>query len=210
MNVLSIDFDIIMAPDIGLYNPLIRAGSEEKNVTLKKLCEDFPMLNNCRADLNHYQKIVNFLINNIKHLNPKDIRVSFTHEDIKHLLSGLSNVNMFSIDHHHDLGYVNPEDDVEENIPCTCANWGDFFLRDKTITHFTWLKNTNSSEHPIYSKDSRITTFNLSDYDLNDIPKIDKLFLCLSPEWTSEAFFPLFYLILDLINGQKNCHLEMH
>lgn len=211
MNVLSIDFDIIMAPDIALYNPLIRAGAESESVSLEKLCNDFPALRSCRADLNHYHKIVSFIINHTSHLQVDDIRVAFNHEDIKHMLNNEKEVHVFSIDHHHDLGYPIPNEEKEEyNSLCTCANWGDFYFRNGTICDFTWIKNVNSDEPIDYANDSRVKMVNLADFDLNTLPKIDKMFLCLSPEWTSSMYFPLFYIILDLINNQKGCHLEMH
>lgn len=212
MNILSIDFDIIMAPDIPLYNQFVRGtNGQGKNVTLETLCSDFPMLNHCRADLNHYQKIVTYLLGIIKDVEEKNIRVAFSHEDIKYMLDESSDVHVFNIDHHHDLGYPVPEEEKERaDKICTCANWGDFYFRNGTITKFTWLKNANSDEHPIYKEDERVTILNLIDFDLNTLPPIDKIFLCLSPEWVSNTYTPLFYLILDLINSQKDCHLEIH
>lgn len=210
MNVLSIDFDIIMAPDIGLYNPMVKAGQNEDNITVEKLAKDFPMLQYCRADLNHYHKIISYLLTQISNLKFEDIRVSFNHEDIKNVLGDCDNVNMFSIDHHHDLGYPNPEKDEEEETKCHCANWGDYFLSNKTINSFTWLKNANSEEHPIYKNDLRVKMINLADFDLKQLPKMDKLFICLSPEWVAPMYYPLFYAMLDLINQQKDCHLEVY
>lgn len=210
MNVLSIDFDVIMAPDISLYNHLVSGVVDENDSkTLEKITESFPMLAHCRADLGHYAKIFLYLMNNIQHLNPEDIRVAYNHEDIKYILSECKNAHVFNIDHHHDLGYPIP-DGVEEKDICTCANWGDYFLRHGTITHFTWLKNTNSDIPIRYDGDERITFINFNEFELNDLPKIDKLFICLSPEWVSSNYFPLFYLMLDYINNQKNCRLQMH
>ena len=214
MNVLSIDFDIIMGPDISLYNHLVDGGGDEER-TLAKMCENHPFLNYCRADLHHYAKIVNFITQHISHLTVKDIRVAHSHEDIKYMLDDCNDAHVFNIDHHHDLGYPPPPgvQEQEEEVVCTCANWGDFYFNKGIISHFTWIKNTNSDLPAKYSEDSdnRVTFINFNDFDLNiDLPKIDKLFICLSPEWSSENYFPLFYLLLDLINSQKNCHLELH
>ena len=49
-----------------------------------------------------------------------------------------------------------------------------------------------------------------SETRLEELPHMDKLFLCLSPEWTPSMYHPLFYTILDLINSQKHCHLEVN
>lgn len=210
MNVLSIDFDIIMAPDIALYNHLVNGVVQgDDSRTIERLSENFPMLNHCRADLGHYSKIFFYLMNNISHLKVEDIRVAYNHEDIKYMLKECSDAHVYSIDHHHDLGYALPQGVPEEDI-CTCANWGDYFFKHGNISHFTWIKNTNSDMTQKYEDDPRVTLIELNDFDLHELPKIDKLFLCLSPEWVSPNYTPLFYLILDLINSQKNCHLEMH
>ena len=88
MNVLSIDFDIIMAPDIPLYNHLIRGIDKNgKNLTVNTLGDDFPFLKCCRSDLGHFQKIFLHLVDILPSLNVEDNRVSYSHEDIKYLFS---------------------------------------------------------------------------------------------------------------------------
>lgn len=208
MNVLSIDFDIIMAPDINLYNGLV-GPSENGEREISKLINDYPMLGGCRADLGHYQRIVNLLMSIIEHLKVEDIRISYNHEDIKNVLNTISDVTVYTIDHHHDLGYPNP-DQKQEDIPCTCANWGDFYFKNGTISKFVWLKNSNSDIHPDYINDDRTEFFDFGEFDFDKNPiHFDKLFICLSPEWVPEMYHPLFYTILDMINRQKNCHLEI-
>ena len=81
MNVLSIDFDIIMAPDLPLYNNLIRVGE----CPLKIVQERFPILQYVKADLGIYQTLVPRILQITKDLKPQDIRVSFSHEDIKYM-----------------------------------------------------------------------------------------------------------------------------
>lgn len=209
MNVLSIDFDIIMAPDINLYNPMIHtADNDEERVTFDKLVKDFPMLSGCRADLNHYHKIVNFLLNQISYLDAKDIRIAFSHGDIENLLENAQDVCVYNIDHHHDLGYWGPNE--EPRPTCACENWADYYLKKGVISNYIWIKNNNSDERPEYKNDLRFKSFDLRDFDLDTLPKIDKLFICLSPEWTPSMYYPLFYVILDLINQQKGCHLEVY
>lgn len=208
MNVLSFDFDIIMAPDINLYNPLV-GPSKDNSRTVEKIMEDFPLLKGCRADLNHYQKLLTYILDVVKELKVQDIRISFSHEDIKNVLKDCSDVHMYNIDHHHDLGYPQPEEEESEDI-CTCANWADYYFNDNTIIDYIWIKNGNSNEHPEYKTDLRVKSFDLGEFDLNQLPKMDKIFICLSPEWVPEMYHPLFYSMLDLINREKNCHLEVY
>lgn len=208
MNILSIDFDIIMAPDINLYNNLV-SPSEDGMRNITKLAEDHPLLQGCRADLGHYQRIVEILMNVIYGMGVEDIRISYSHEDIKNVLNDLSNVTVYNIDHHHDLGYPN-FNNVEES-GCTCANWGDFYLKNGTIGKLVWLKNNNSEMHEDYQNDSRVKFINFGDFDFKkNSVHFDKLFMCLSPEWVPEMYHPLFYTLLDMINNTKNCHLEIY
>lgn len=210
MNVLSIDFDIIMAPDINLYNPKIGQHGE----TIDKLIEAFPLLGDVRADFRHYQTLVGYVLETIKDLRVEDIRISNTHEDIKNLLSDCVNATVYNIDHHHDLGYGDrPLTNEDGELICTCANWGDYFFTKGNMTHLVWLKNINSEyneEECLNKFGDRVEIKNLSQVDLRDLPSMDKIFICLSPEWVPSKYHPLFYTILDLINQQKNCHLEIY
>lgn len=212
MNVLSIDFDIIMAPDINLYNPLV-SPSPEGDRTIDSLIERYPHLMGCRADLKHYQVLLNYIINNIETIDVERIRVANNHEDIKHILDLCEDVHVFSVDHHHDLGYPIPSDVPEEEANmCTCANWGKVFLDNGTITKFTWINNMNSENPQVIdiAKDNRIEVKDLGNVILDELPPMDYIFLCLSPEWVPSQYHPLFYGLLDIINKLKRCRLEMH
>lgn len=212
MNVLSIDFDIIMAPDINLYNPLV-SPSPEGDRTIDNLIERYPHLMGCRADMQHYQAILNYIINNIETIDAEHIRVANSHEDIKHVLDLCENTHVYSVDHHHDLGYPMPDDVPEEEAHmCTCANWGKVFLDDGTITKFTWINNMNSENPQVFNiaDDNRIEVKDLGNTILDELPQMDYLFLCLSPEWVPSQYHPLFFSLLDIINKIKRCRLEMH
>lgn len=208
MNVLSIDFDIIMAPDIGLYNSIVGT-SHDNSRSIEQRIKEHPMLAGCRADLNHYQRMVLYILRVIKDLDIEDIRISNTHEDIKNVLKDLNNVHIYNIDHHHDLGYPQ-EGKTPSEEHCSCANWGEYYFNKGIITEFTWLNNTNSGPvPPAWENDNRVTTCLYQETELDDLPKMDKLFLCLSPEWTPSMYHPLFYTILDLMNEQKNCRFSV-
>lgn len=212
MNVLSIDFDIVMAPDINLYNDIINCQGNQ--VTIEKLIESHYFLSGLRVDFEHYKKLTLYLLEVIKSLKPEDIRISYNHEDIKYLLKDLSNVNVINIDHHHDLGYDSDED-LRGCKECSCANWAKYFLDRKNIATYTWIKNTNSNE----KKDMFLQSWskNLYERELINInsleeflPKIDKLFICLSPEWVPEWYHSLFYLWVDYFNKYYNTYFTIY
>ena len=209
MNVLSIDFDIIMAPDINLYNDMVGTSPDGER-SIETRIQQYPLLNGCRADLNHYQRLVTYILEVIQSLNVEDIRISFSHEDIKNTLQGLEDVHIYSIDHHHDLGYFQPNKDPNEaEDHCSCANWGECFFNKGVITSFTWLNNNNSGPLPP-QWENKINVVDLQDVEFNTLPLMNKLFICLSPEWVPKMYHPLFFLILDLINQDKGCTLELH
>lgn len=71
-NIVTIDFDIIMAPCINLYNDLVpRISWNDFKV--------FPQMQLLTADLNHYQKLTNWILKISKKLSPTDIVVIEDH-----------------------------------------------------------------------------------------------------------------------------------
>lgn len=138
MKVLSVDFDIIMAPDINLYNPIV----PRKNI--EEVIKEHPLLTGLRADLTHYKKLVNLLLKVSKDIPYSNICVAFSHEHIGNFLQNDTNLEIINIDHHHDLGY---EPDSNYEI-CTCANWAYYLFKEKKVINYTWLNNTNSDMIP--------------------------------------------------------------
>jgi hypothetical protein len=69
MNIVSIDFDIIMAPSIELYNSFEQ----------KTLYEDY-YFNLFNADLVIYSKLTEWLLKWIPEINPSDIHFIESHE----------------------------------------------------------------------------------------------------------------------------------
>lgn len=190
MNVVSIDFDIIMAPSIELYGSFGQ----------KQPYEDYYM-NLFNADLVIYNKITNWLLNNVPNLNETDIYFIESHEQIINFLPKDDNIALFNIDHHHDLGYKSPKDLDEEDLSLDCGNWGLYLLKNNLITNYTWIKNSNSSKsfYNKYSYNSKC----FYDFDLNKL-KPNKIIICLSAPWVPEQYYPLFNLWIDMISKIKN------
>lgn len=211
MNVLSIDFDIVMAPDINLYNGLVGG---EQNHTVDNLISQHNFLQYVGMDYEHFNKIFLFLSDIIKYIQPEDIRISYNHEDIKYLLNDCTNVCIYNIDHHHDLNYKEEEDFIECPT-CSCANWGKYFLEKGIIEKYIWLKNSNSiTKKDLYKFpwSNKIESRNLMEIDSlsSYLPKIDKMFICLSPEWVPKKYHSLFYLMVDYLNKELNTHFTIY
>ena len=204
MKVLSIDFDIIMAPDINLYNALV------PRTNIEKLIENHPQLVGLRADLNHYQKLVNLIMQLSKGIKYSNICVSFSHEHIGKFLKDEDNLEIVNIDHHHDLGY----DENEDFSKCHCANWAYYLFKQGKIINYTWLNNDNSDIIPPLRNESCFSTdyfYNITETTYIDrFGQPDKIFICLSPEWVPKQYHALFYLMLDLINRQNGYTLPVY
>lgn len=70
MNIVSIDFDIIMAPSIEFYNNFV----SDKNLF------DNPLLKVCNADLQNYRRLTTWFFKNLKNVNYEDVIFIKSHE----------------------------------------------------------------------------------------------------------------------------------
>lgn len=187
MNVVSIDFDIIMEPDINFYNNWVA-----DNTGINDYIKEYKILENLKANLYIYEYLTRFLIQTIKTIESNKIFFIESHETITKLIDE-SSFNLYNIDHHHDIYY----DDKNITLPlldCTCGNWIKFLMDAKKIKKYTWIKNSNSDEPDgdvakYYKHEQKI----LQETNLTKIAEdIDILIICRSPEWVPEYYFPLF------------------
>lgn len=188
MNVVSIDFDIIMAPSIEFYNNLVNS---------PKLFDN-PLLQVCNADLIHYKRLTLWLIDQIEYLSPDKIIFIESHEEIINFLPDSSEIHLINIDHHHDLSYENKD----PNLGVNCGNWGKYLLNNNKIKDFFWIHNINSIL-PIF--ESNYTHSTIEDYDLRQL-KADMIIICLSPQWVPPQYSVLFHLWVEIVN--KKFHIN--
>ena len=203
--VLSIDFDIIMAPTIELYNNLVPKQRWESMENENPLCAlAYP-------DLTHYQNLVNYIISLLPKLNKDNIFIIENHgKIIDYITKDDEPMRVINIDHHHDVWYPNGQYDK-----ITCANWVQKLDELKQIKEYIWIKNKNSI-FPVSKEHENIITehYNLQDLfmegTLNDIVGVpDILVLCLSEPWIPVRYRPLFFLILDILNNYYNTHFPI-
>jgi hypothetical protein len=184
MNIVSIDFDIIMAPSIELYNSFERPPFYENYYT-----------NLFNADLSIYSKITDWLVKWIPTLNSSDINFIESHEQIIDFIPKNESVSLFNIDHHHDLGYGPPEKLENSSLILDCGNWGLYSLKSNLIQDYTWIKN-NNSRRTNYNK-YQFNSKNFSDFNLDEL-KPDKIIICLSAPWVPQQYHTLFNLWIKL------------
>ena len=181
MNIVTIDFDIIMAPSIAFYSHM----ASTTDVFNIPFTQAFP------ADFIHYQRLTKWLLSQIKNLSANDIIFISSHGQILDYIN--SQDVIINIDHHHDLGY--PTDTKQNQIHC--GNWAGYLLENNLISDYIWIKNENSNQNKLYEND--IKQYNFSNYDLDKLVA-DKIICCLSPEWVPPQYRVLFFIWMDMLN----------
>ena len=183
MNIISIDFDIIMAPSIELYNSFEQRTAYENYY--------FNLFN---ADLTIYSKLTEWLLKWIPMINSSNIYFIESHEQIMNFIPQTKEeINLINIDHHHDLGYAPPEELDKQCL--TCGNWGRHLLKNNLIKNYTWIKNGNSRK--CFNKEYDFNSKNFYDFDFSYL-KPDMIIICLSAPWVPEQYYPLYNLWISM------------
>lgn len=184
INIVTIDFDIIMHECIQFYNDMI----EEDDGLDANL---FPFVNSFPADLNLYEYLTRYIFS-LK--DKSNIYFISTHQNIAGYLNDLPEDEeycLYNIDHHHDVGY-----DINWRIPSLFAGIGDWvkYAREKKLIHkYVWINDDNSV--PVEKSGEKFIDeiFNIRDFNLMELSdKTDMLVLCGSPEWIPPIYQPLF------------------
>lgn len=195
--IVSIDFDIIMAPSINLYNNIVPAISWAN-------LEDDPYFQLLKIDATHYQKILGYIMKCIKVL-PKD-KIHFIEDHSQAVCFINDKCNLINIDHHHDIGYG--PDILTQESP-TCANWVYYLYKNNYINTYTWINNDNSIAPEDNNQLVPIITHGLRNFDLMEFEVPEELIICLSEPWTPPYIRPLFYTIMDICNKYYDTHFDI-
>ena len=196
--VLTIDFDIIMDSYTELYNHLEYMPWEIRLNNLAGLRE-MP----CNAF--HYEKIMNLLFTLFKLLNKEKIHFIKQHHSIFHLLDKNFKYNIINIDHHHDWFYQMQYDKEKNNL--NCGNWVQCCYLNDLLNSYTWIKNETSIIPQFLNDEDKNIDFkeyNLKFYDLMNLPQIDELFICFSPEYVPPYYYPLFFIMMNACSSYYN------
>ena len=191
--IFTIDFDIIMAPSIMLYNEYIPRQS------LNELKDKCGLYNWCKADMVHYARLTRLLLHLIENLPQNKIHFIHNHDRVEKFIK--EPCNLINIDHHHDLSY-NKEIEQETLDKIGCANWVRWLYEHELINTYLWIKNDTSVfpeknfEYVRYMDLKQIN--NLEDFI--DKNKVDEIIICFSEPWIPQEYFELFYLWMDLCN----------
>lgn len=191
--ILSIDFDIIMAPCIEIYNNMV------PSLDWREL-EKIPQLKVLTADLIHYNRLTKYLIKLSNYIDKENIFFIENHAQIINYLKDDDQIDLINIDHHHDIGYFHKDN---ENDKLNCGNWVGYLLDNNILSSYTWICNENSIDY----KENKIIPYDkryLFKLDLDTIPIPDKLIICLSEPWVPPNFRELFFVWIEIYNKIYN------
>lgn len=185
MNILSIDFDIIMAPDIQLYNDFVPEKDWDELMR-------FPQMALIRPNFFIYNKITTFLLNVLRN-KPKCFLIQ-DHGMAGNIIASLNEKsNIFNIDHHHDIQYDGPK--AEEKL--TCANWVKWIYNRNLLENYYWIGDFQSKDCK-YDVDFIINKYLIEDFTL-DYFNFDVIILCLSEPWIPPQVRELFFLWCNIL-----------
>lgn len=193
--VLTIDFDIVMAPSIGLYNDII---GDQKGID--GIIKRYPLMEyTFTADFFIYEAVTRALMNLFKKVPAKDVYFIKEHHSLIKLVEDMKDITLINIDHHHDIGYnrVLPTTKI---LRPECGNWVKYLSDKGLIKSYIWVNNENSDMptgglSKMYLEDE----FSIKDgFDISGLEQIDKLIICNSPQWIPPNIQGLFMTWIGL------------
>lgn len=197
--IITIDFDIIMAPSINLYNGLVPMQPWDQ------IMND-PHFQLLTPDYTHYQKIFTFIMRCVEEMDADHIHFIEDHgQAVKYITEKCDLVN---IDHHHDITYAPPEV-IKDEIKPTCANWVSYLQEEDLLNSYEWINNANSTLIDEQVSPVAYRAYDLREYNLEALDTPDELIICLSEPWVPPYIRPLFYTLMDYCNSHYHTHFDL-
>ena len=180
--------DWIMEPSILAYNMYTRG---DIGLSLDDILNEYMPGISIEADFEKYQQLVNLIISCGSQCSINNTGWSYNHNDIIDFLKLQpgQKVNIFNVDHHHDLGY---EKDVNK---IDCSNWVYYLHQMGYLNTYYWIGNKNS-QFPMMELDNYIYS---TDIGILQYTHFDKIFVSFSPNWIPKKYHPLCYILADLL-----------
>ena len=198
--ILTIDFDIIMAPSIMIYNEYV------PGLSFRELKDKCGIYNHCKADMVHYARLTRLLMHAFKTIPKENIHFIHNHDSVVNYVK--EKVTLINIDHHHDLSY-NQDLERDQLEQLGCANWVRWLYEKDLIENYFWIKNDISIMPEKYFDFRYLELKTLEDlnsfFDKNNVSEI---IICFSEPWIPDEYYELFYLWMDLCNEQYKTHFE--
>lgn len=200
MKIITIDFDIIMAPSIDLYNNISNSPWEERY-------ERHPLLKLADADFITYHRLTQYLLYIVPKMKKENIHFIANHQSVLNYLTNITEpIDVINIDHHHDIIYGGGLEKLN------CGNWVSWIDKEYKLNSYLWIHDNNSrfpKEEDVkisYTK-KNVSEYNDEQYKYNTPP--DELIICLSGEWVPPQYKRLFFVWFDICNYIHNTHYDL-
>ena len=200
MKIITIDFDIIMAPSIDLYNNISNSPWEERY-------ERHPLLKLADADFITYHRLTQYLLYIVPKMKKENIHFIANHQSVLNYLTKIAEpIDVINIDHHHDIVYGGGLEKLN------CGNWVSWIDKEYKLNSYLWIHDNNSrfpKEEDVkinYTK-KNILEYGDEQYKYNTPP--DELIICLSGEWVPPQYKRLFFVWFDICNYIHNTHYDL-
>lgn len=203
INVLAIDFNVIMYHCIRIYKNYIE--STDKNISAAQLWNRMKFdlgldKNNLSYDSDLLKKIVNMLKNIIKN-NSETKLIAFNEQKdiVKYFKKNYDNkkVNLINIDFFND--FCSAENAEFEFDKYTDLNWIGYLNYKNKLETYTWIKMCNS-DNPEINIEIPYKIANKRDMNnIVDKVKIDLAFLSCSPLYVPYEYYHMYEIIVDLL-----------
>lgn len=189
-----------MEPSIEAYNNIVKGNRMGPVRIWEQIHEIIPSFNP-QCDLDKFHKLFFFLLYKGKDLTKNDIYIGMDHSEINFFLKDVSNsINLYNVDHHHDLGYPSGDDDDYAFSQLGVGNWVTFLNMEKKLNSYTWIHNKNSN-HPRIKEINNLKSYSHSiDLAMLEHIKFDKIFICGSWEWVPLKYESLFDILITVID----------
>lgn len=188
MHVLSIDIDYAYSPTISTYDDHVegsRVTLEEQQKIMDNLGMPKPKVNPEKIKL--LKEVVR---KKTSHLTP--VIICEHHDEIVNYLPKTGAFSIVNFDHHHDVYYPGWHDkDVLDE-----GNWV-YHLNNSPIMKYTWVRNPDSENLP-EGLELNFILEESANPNIDEFPKFDMLFFCVSQHWTGNSGREQ---ILDILRG---------
>lgn len=199
--IVTIDFDIIMAPSIYLYN------DDVPDIPWDYLLNNpyEPNLHLLRIDAEYYQRIFQYIIEVSNNIKAEQIHFVEDHGQVVSFVKERSDI--YNIDFHHDIAYEDDGELLIDEIP-TCANWVYYLNKKGLLNSYTWLKAKNRGDAPPDQVKVKYKIANFDDFDLTPLLNPDEVIIALSEPWVPPYLRALYFTIMDYCNNYYNTSFE--
>jgi len=207
--ILSIDFDIIMAPSIELYNDYAFAETDPAELWADLEAEyQFEFYDKLQFD----ETILYGITDLLKHFKDKPIYFITDHDEVVDILKKSPNYNIdiyniYNVDFHHDFWYDKLAfNEILQQDEYNCGTWLGYLYLTKKLSSVTWVKALHSdamSFRPYGNDNCKINLESIRNIEkLKDID-FDEVYFCLSPQWIPPRYVIFYNLIKQLLEEEK-------